>query len=69
MPAGYYTSPSYSESACGRDDWLGRGRDTRMRQTHLHDRRVAFAALDELVIRQLSVLVPVHVAEDFVHPL
>jgi hypothetical protein len=35
----------------------------------LYDCRILLATLYELVISQFSILVPVHVAEDFVHTL
>ena len=37
--------------------------------THLHDGRILLAALYELVVCQLRVLVPVHVLEDLVYAL
>jgi len=38
-------------------------------QTYLDNCRIEFAALDKLFIRQLGVLILVHVLEDLVHPL
>ena len=40
-----------------------------MDSSHLYDRGILFASLDELVECELGVLVTVHVAENFVHPL
>jgi hypothetical protein len=39
------------------------------RTTHLDYRRILLTALDELIVRELGILVPVHVLEDLVHPL
>lgn len=43
--------------------------DIRERAAHLDDGGVLFAALDELVVRELGVLVLVHIPEDFVDAL
>lgn len=37
--------------------------------SYLNNRRVLLAALDELIIRQPGVLVPVHILEDLVYAL
>jgi len=36
---------------------------------YLYDRGILFASLNKLVEGELGVLIPIHVTENFVHPL
>jgi hypothetical protein len=63
-----HSRPSYNDNACGRRQSGRTGRAGACR-TRLYDGRVLLAALNELVVRQLRVLVTVHVPEDLVYAL
>ena len=37
--------------------------------SHLYDCGILFAALDELIVCELGILVAIHIVEDFIYPL
>jgi hypothetical protein len=63
-----YTRPSYKDRAYDRRV-SPRSASANKGATHLDNCRIEFAALDKLFIRQLGVLIFVHVLEDLVHSL